>query len=135
MTLDSWYNSKLSLENPYKLTAAANTTMSSTRNYSSEMLYGINQLKEKRDAVSSQIEEELVVANKLEEEIAKLNEHLAKSHATLKLLQETKDACSKSLNDAERVYNKIQESSQNLLNVIKRDSKAIQKNLNQKNVA
>lgn len=76
-----------------------------------------------------------MVANKLEEEIAKLNEHLAKSQASLKLMQETKDAYTKSLKDAELVYNKIQESSQNLLNVIKRDSKAIQKNLNQKNVA
>ena len=140
------------------------------RNFSSDILSGINSLKEKRDAgksafvcwrvisvfnmkshnhplssshiyrydsilpVSTQIEAEQATHNKLESELALLNEKLSKSKANLKALQESKDEYTATIQETEQVYNKIIESSQNLLNVIKRDSKAIQKKINQKKV-
>ena len=84
--------------------------------------------------VSTQIEAEQATHNKLENELALLNEKLAKSKANLHALQESKNEYTKTIQETEQVYNKIKESSQNLLNVIKRDSKAIQKSLDQKKV-
>ncbi|KAL3775564.1 hypothetical protein ACHAW5_001583 [Stephanodiscus triporus] len=102
--------------------------MSAARNYPSEMMTGINQLKEMLDNVSSQIDAEKAIYNKLKDEIATLNERLAKSQANLDVLLESRDAYTKSVEECELVYNKINESSQNLLNVIMRDTKSIQKN-------
>ncbi len=48
----------------------------SVRNYPSEMLAGINQLKEVRDNVSNQIDVEKVIYDKLKDEIAVLNDRL-----------------------------------------------------------
>lgn len=50
--------------------------MSAARNYANEMMTGINQLKEMRDNVSSQIDAEKAIYNKLKDEIATLNERL-----------------------------------------------------------
>jgi len=49
---------------------------STAHNYSHDLLLGINHLKEKRDAVSSRIEAETAVCDKLKNDIAALNEIL-----------------------------------------------------------
>ncbi len=48
----------------------------SVRNYNHDMLAGINQLKQLRDSVASQIEAEQAVSNKLKDEIAVLSERM-----------------------------------------------------------
>ena len=127
--------------------------MSASRNYPHEMLTGINQLKELRSNVSVEIEAEREINKKLTDEITALNVRLIKSQANLNALEESKEAYSKSIEECELVCeyhslcmiirnhetynifdkrssdNKINESSQNLLNVLRRDSKTIQKNL------
>ncbi|KAL7550778.1 hypothetical protein ACHAWF_013988 [Thalassiosira exigua] len=106
---------------------------SDARNYNHDLIMGINHLKEKRDEVVTQMEAETVVLNKLQGEIRTLNGRLAECQAKLKNLQESKDAYTNTIEETELVYEKIQESSQNLLHVIKRETKSIQKNLDQKN--
>ncbi|KAL3762491.1 hypothetical protein ACHAWU_008194 [Discostella pseudostelligera] len=106
----------------------------SVRNYNHDMLAGINQLKQLRDSVASQIEAEQAVSNKLKDEIAVLSERMMRSQSNLKVLNESMASYTKTLEETELVYNKIEESSQNLLNVIKRETKSIQKTLNAKNV-
>ena len=128
--------------------------MSASRNYPHEMLTGINQLKELRSNVSVEIEAEREINKKFTDEITALNVRLIKSQANLNALEESKEAYSKSIEECELVCeyhsicmiirnhetyqneivqiqadNKINESSQNLLNVLRRDSKTIQKNL------
>ena len=51
-----------------------------------------------------------------------------KSEANLIVLQQTKDAYTTTIKEAETEYNKIQESSQNLMTGLKREIEAIQKN-------
>lgn len=51
-------------------------TKESEHNYNQEMRIGINHLKAKRVQVTSQIEAETEVFNKLQDEIAILNERL-----------------------------------------------------------
>ena len=58
-----------------------------------------------------------------------------KSKSNLEVLEESRDAYNSTIHETEMVYKKIEESSQNLLNVIKRETKSIQKNLNQKRVS
>lgn len=48
----------------------------SVRNYPSEMLAGINQLKDMRDSVSNQIDVERAIYDKLKDELAALNDRL-----------------------------------------------------------
>ena len=48
----------------------------SVRNYNHDMIAGINQLKQLRDSVASQIETEQAVCNKLKDEIATLNDRM-----------------------------------------------------------
>ena len=107
--------------------------MSAARNYANEMMTGINQLKEMRDNVSSQIDAEKAIYNKLKDEIATLNERLwvekdeltwhdnsrawtylifadtaffpsrEKSQANLDVLLESRDAYTKSAEECELV--------------------------------
>jgi hypothetical protein len=48
----------------------------SARNYPNEMMAGINQLKEMRDNISSQIDAEKTIYDKLKEEITVLSDRL-----------------------------------------------------------
>lgn len=48
----------------------------SVRNYNQEMITGINQLKQLRDSVASQIETEQALCNKLKDEIGALSERM-----------------------------------------------------------
>ena len=73
------------------------------RNYNNDLLTGINQLKEKREAVTSQIEEEQATYNKLENERNALNDQLTKLKARLDSLQESQEAYSKTISETELV--------------------------------
>ena len=73
------------------------------RNYNNDLLTGINQLKEKREAVTSQIEEEQATYNKLENELQAVTERLSKSKTRLEHLQESKEAYSMTITETELV--------------------------------
>ena len=73
------------------------------RNYNNDLLTGINQLKEKREAVTSQIEEEQATYNKLEHELHAVTELLSKSKARLEALRESQEAYSKTISETELV--------------------------------
>lgn len=74
-----------------------------TRNYNNDLLTGINQLKEKREVVTSQIEEEQTTYNKLEHELHAVTELLSKSKARLEALRESQEAYSKTISETELV--------------------------------
>ena len=73
------------------------------RNYNNDLITGINQLKEKREAVTSQIEEEQTTYNKLEHELHALNDQLSKSRTRLDWLRESQEAYSKTISETELV--------------------------------
>ena len=93
---------------------------------------GISNLRTKREEVCRELEAEQAVHNKLREELAALNDRLAKSEANLQVLQQSRDAYTATIEETTAVYHKIEESSQNLLAAIKREGKKIQKGLNEK---
>ena len=65
-------------ERPQSTIASGNA-----RSYNHDLLAGINTLKEKRDEIDVQIEDETMLLNKLNEEIAVLNEKLQVDTITL----------------------------------------------------
>lgn len=94
----------------------------SLQTYNNELVKCIEDLREKRDAVTARImeeeEEKLQVTNDLrilQERLARINESLARKHATRNEYERT-------IQETEEAYNKILESSQTLLHVLKRES-------------
>jgi Sjoegren syndrome nuclear autoantigen 1 len=99
------------------------------RNYNEELVVMINDLKAKRDNVGKEIEIESRKRNEILAKIDEESKRMALCETRLSKLQQVNQAYTQMVDDAEAAYKKIEESSQTLLHVMKRENKAIQNEL------
>jgi Sjoegren syndrome nuclear autoantigen 1 len=99
------------------------------RFHNEDLVTMINDLKMKRDAVGKEIEIESAKRDDIQTKIDEEKKRLQHCECRLKRLQQSNEAYARMVNEAEAAYMKIQESSETLLHVLKRESKSIQKDL------
>eukprot|EP00984_Skeletonema_dohrnii_P019332 scaffold9209_cov108-Skeletonema_dohrnii-CCMP3373.AAC.4 len=100
------------------------------RNYNEDLVNMINDLKKRKDAVGKEIEMESRKRDEIQSRIDEEKMRLMHCETRLSKLQSSNEAYAKMVKEAEAAYKKIEESSQTLLHVMKRESKVIQKDLN-----
>ncbi|EMP26421.1 Sjoegren syndrome nuclear autoantigen 1 like protein [Chelonia mydas] len=83
---------------------------------------GIEELCTKRDELSHQIQQEEEEKNKLQNDIRLLTEKLARVNESLARKMATRNEFEKTIAETEAAYTKILESSQTLLNVLKKEA-------------
>ncbi|XP_077691963.1 microtubule nucleation factor SSNA1 isoform X1 [Eretmochelys imbricata] len=83
---------------------------------------GIEELCTKRDELSHQIQQEEGEKNKLQNDIRLLTEKLARVNESLARKMATRNEFEKTIAETEAAYTKILESSQTLLNVLKKEA-------------
>lgn len=89
---------------------------------------GIEDLCSKRDDLQRQIMAEEEEKHKLQNDIRVLSEKLAKVNENLAKKISARNEFDKTIAETESAYMKILESSQTLLNVLKRESNSLKKN-------
>ncbi len=89
----------------------------------------LNDLRRRKDAVGKEIENESRKRDEIRLRIDEENVRLSHCEAHLSKLQSSSEAYAKVVKEAEAAYKKIEQSSQTLLHVMKRESKVIQKDL------
>lgn len=89
---------------------------------------GIEDLCSKRDDLQRQIMTEEEEKHKLQNDIRVLSEKLAKVNENLAKKISARNEFDKTIAETESAYMKILESSQTLLNVLKRESNSLKKN-------
>ena len=89
----------------------------------------ITDLKRKKDAVGKEIENESRLRDEIKSRIAQEQQRLSHSESRLSKLESSNEAYAKMVKEAEAAYKKIEQSSQTLLHVMKRESKVIEKDL------
>ena len=92
------------------------------------VLKGIEDLCTKRDDLQRQIMGEEEEKHKLQNDIRVLSEKLAKVNESLAKKISARNEFDKTIAETEAAYMKILESSQTLLNVLKRESNTFKKN-------
>lgn len=100
------------------------------RFYNEDLVSLINDIKDKQDAVGKEIEIESEKRDDIQAKIDEEKKRLQHCECRLSKLQQTNEAYARMVNEAEAAYMKIQESSETLMHVLKRESKSIQKDLN-----
>ncbi|CAH1784282.1 unnamed protein product [Owenia fusiformis] len=93
--------------------------------YNNELVKCIEDLCTKRDDLQKQIHEEEEEKRKVQNDIRILTERLAKINESLSKKMATRQEFDKTIAETESAYMKILESSQTLLNVLKRESQNI----------
>ena len=93
--------------------------------YNNELVKCLEELCERRAEVESQIRDEIVEKVALEQERDKIEARLAEVNASLAKKQETKAKFDRTIEDTEKAYTKILESSQVLLNVLKKEKREL----------
>eukprot|EP00163_Fabomonas_tropica_P013650 TRINITY_DN251_c0_g1_i2.p2 TRINITY_DN251_c0_g1~~TRINITY_DN251_c0_g1_i2.p2 ORF type:complete len:115 (-),score=43.19 TRINITY_DN251_c0_g1_i2:160-504(-) len=97
------------------------------QNYNNELVKCIEDLREKRDEVQRQISKEEEEKNKIQNDIRILNERLNRINESLARKNASKQEFDRTIGETEGAYSKILESSQTLLNVLKRESVSLNK--------
>nr|KAG5700479.1 hypothetical protein BaRGS_013966 [Batillaria attramentaria] len=87
-----------------------------------QLLWGIEELCGKRDELHRSILQEEEEKQKLQNDIRVLTERLAKVNESLAKKMASRNEFDKTIAETEAAYMKILESSQTLLNVLKRES-------------
>ncbi|KAL8455887.1 hypothetical protein Emag_000261 [Eimeria magna] len=99
--------------------AVANTNL---HNYNHELVQCIDELKRKREEVNRQIVQEELDKEKIQKEIALLQERLQRIKESLARKIHARCEYDKTIQETEGAYSKILESAQTLLHVLKRES-------------
>ena len=94
--------------------------------YNNELVSCLEELSKRRKQLQQDIEKEEQEKQQLENKMGQLRAKLDRVNADLQLKLETRDKYDKTLHESEQAYLKILESSQVLLNVVKRDFKALE---------
>ena len=89
----------------------------------------INDLKRKKEAVGKEVENETKLRDEIRLRIEQEQKRVEVCEARLSKLQSSNEAYAKMVKEAEAAYKKIEQSSQTLLHVMKRESKVIEKDL------
>eukprot|EP00884_Botryococcus_braunii_P017604 jgi/Botrbrau1/4527/Bobra.60_2s0017.1 len=97
------------------------------QNQNAELIRCIEELREKRDEIQLQIAEEEAEKNKIQQDLQVLTKRLAHVNDSLARKMSSRNEFDKIILETEAAYSKIVESSQTLLNVLKRESASIQK--------
>ena len=92
------------------------------QSYNNELVKCINDLCQKRDDLHKSIVQEEEEKQKLQNDIRILTERLAKVNESLSKKMASRNEFDKTIAETESAYMKILESSQTLLNVLKRES-------------
>ncbi|CAM4567609.1 microtubule nucleation factor SSNA1 isoform X3 [Lepidochelys kempii] len=92
------------------------------QSYNNELVKCIEELCTKRDELSHQIQQEEGEKNKLQNDIRLLTEKLARVNESLARKMATRNEFEKTIAETEAAYTKILESSQTLLNVLKKEA-------------
>lgn len=95
------------------------------QSYNNELVKCINDLCGKRDELHKQILQEEEEKQKLQNDIRILTERLAKVNESLSKKMASRNEFDKTIAETESAYMKILESSQTLLNVLKRESQTL----------
>mmetsp|Transcript_3512 Transcript_3512/g.6784 ORF Transcript_3512/g.6784 Transcript_3512/m.6784 type:complete len:118 (-) Transcript_3512:193-546(-) len=101
--------------------------MKTDQNYNQELKASITTLQSKRDALQQQISTEELDAKKVKDEIEGLTEKLKVLNDSLARKTRARDEYDKTIDEVTAAYKKIVESSQTLLHVLKRETKALVK--------
>lgn len=99
------------------------------RFHNEDLVTMINDLKDKKDAVGKAIEIESALCDDIQAKIDEEKKRLQHCECRLSKLQQSEEAYGRMVKEAEAAYMKIQESSETLMHVLKRESKSIQKDL------
>ncbi|KAL7457432.1 hypothetical protein ACHAWC_009000 [Mediolabrus comicus] len=99
------------------------------RFHNEDLVSLIDDLKMKRDAVGKEIEIESAKRDDIQSKIDEEKQRLQHCECRLSKLHQSNDAFTRMIDEAEAAYTKIQESSETLMHVLKRESKSIQKDL------
>lgn len=100
-----------------------------SRNCNEDLINMLNDLKRRKDAIGKEIENESSRRDEIRARIDEENVRLFQCEAHLSKLQSSNDAYAKMVKEAEEAYKKIEQSSKTLLQVMRRESKVIQKDL------
>ncbi|XP_038230190.1 Sjoegren syndrome nuclear autoantigen 1 [Dermochelys coriacea] len=92
------------------------------QSYNNELVKCIEELCTKRAELSQQIQREEEEKNKLQNDIRLLTEKLARVNESLARKMATRNAFEQTIAETEAAYAKILESSQTLLNVLKKEA-------------
>ncbi|XP_061165139.1 microtubule nucleation factor SSNA1-like [Saccostrea cucullata] len=95
------------------------------QSYNNELVKCINDLCSKRDELHKQILQEEEEKQKLQNDIRILTERLAKVNESLSKKMASRNDFDKTIAETESAYMKILESSQTLLNVLKKESQTL----------
>ncbi|XP_053551520.1 microtubule nucleation factor SSNA1 [Bombina bombina] len=90
--------------------------------YNNELVKCIEDLCSKRDELNRQIQQEDEEKNKLQNDIRILTEKLCRVNENLARKMASRDEFDKTIAETEAAYMKILESSQTLLNVLKKET-------------
>lgn len=97
------------------------------QNYNNELVRCLEELCERRQRLEKEIDRDMKEKQTLDSQMAQLNAKLNSLDASLAKKLETKAEYDRTIRDTEAAYMKILESSQVLLNVVKRDAMSLQK--------
>ncbi len=96
--------------------------------YNNELVKCLEELCERRAVLQKEIEREEEEKKTLENKVRFLQEKLDTVNSSLKVKQDTREKYNKTIKESEQAYLKILESSQVLLNVVKKDAKELRQN-------
>jgi len=95
------------------------------QSYNNEIVKCLDDLCERRSRLVKEIQREEQEKNVLESQFRALQERLSEVNASLAVKQANKAEFDKTIGETEQAYMKILESSQVLLNVVKKESAAL----------
>ena len=93
--------------------------------YNNELVKCLEELCERRNALQKDINAEEQQKQTLEAQLAELQSRLAAVDASLGAKLETRERYDRTISESEQAYGKILESSQVLLNVVKKDIRSL----------
>ena len=102
-------------------------TTSNASNYNQELKASISKLQSKRDALQRQITKEEEEASSLQQEIDGLTTKFEALNDGIAKKRSTRDEYDRTIEEVTAAYTKILESSQTLLNVLKRETRSLNK--------
>ena len=100
---------------------------SNASNYNQELKASISKLQSKREALQRQITKEEEEASNLQQEIDGLTTKLRALNDGIDKKRRTRDEYDRTIEEVTAAYQKILESSQTLLHVLKRETKSLNK--------
>ncbi|CAE7684946.1 Ssna1 [Symbiodinium sp. KB8] len=94
----------------------------SLQNYNNELVKCIEDLREKREAINREILRDEEEKAKIQKELSRLTERLSRINEDLQRKMAARNEFDQTIQETEAAYYKILESSQTLLQVLKRES-------------